>query len=255
MACDEALLRSFTLGGSQPVFRIYEWEPATLSLGRFQNCLEVLDLGRCRWDRMPIVRRISGGGVIYHAAELTYSLVCSPRHLPEAVSVKDGFRVLTRFLLGFYRRLGLEADYAVNVEPDGTRLGERTPFCFAGRETFDIVVAGLKIGGNAQRRTRGAIFQHGSIPLRNRAFEGLNYMRDRSPEQGLTAGSLDEFGIEADSATLKRTLADAFTAEMAVTLEASGLTVAEVALNRRLLDIKYSRDSWNIDGEIDEHQT
>ena len=174
MAIDEALLRSFDPESSLPVLRLYGWNPPALSLGRFQNAAEVLDLERCRADGVAVVRRVTGGGVIYHADELTYSLVCAPYQIPPASSVKDSFRVLTGFLLAFYRTLGLDAAYAVDAVPEGTRLGERTAFCFAGRESFDILADGRKIGGNAQRRLKGVIFQHGSIPLQNRAVTGLN---------------------------------------------------------------------------------
>src|SRR4051794_9669315 len=88
MAIDEALLNSFDPAGSQPVLRLYNWDPPALSLGRFQKAAEVLDLVRCRNERIDIVRRITGGGVIYHADELTYSLVCSPDQIPPAASVK-----------------------------------------------------------------------------------------------------------------------------------------------------------------------
>src|SRR6185369_10479554 len=172
MAIDEALLRSFDPESSLPVLRLYGWNPPALSLGRFQKAAEVLNLERCRQDDITIVRRITGGGVIYHADELTYSIVCAPGQIPPAASVKDSFRVLTGFLLAFYRRLGLDAAYALDVAPAGTCLGERTAFCFAGKESFDILADGCKIGGNAQRRTKRLIFQHGSIPLVNRAHTG-----------------------------------------------------------------------------------
>ncbi|MDD2310841.1 MAG: lipoate--protein ligase family protein [Desulfuromonadaceae bacterium] len=180
MAIDEALLRSFDPATSLPILRLYGWNPPALSLGRFQKAAEVLDLARCRADGVAIVRRVTGGGVIYHADELTYSLVCSPEQIPATGSIKDSFRVLTGFLLAFYRGLGLEPAYAADVVPEGSRLGERTAFCFAGRESFDIIAGGRKIGGNAQRRLKGIIFQHGSIPLRNRAATGLSYMRDHN---------------------------------------------------------------------------
>src|SRR5512138_1693627 len=101
MAIDEALLSSFDPNRSLPVLRLYGWSPAALSLGRFQNAEDVLDLDRCQAAGIPVVRRITGGGIIYHAAELTYSLVCAPYHLTPAASIKESFRILTSFLLSF----------------------------------------------------------------------------------------------------------------------------------------------------------
>lgn len=249
MAIDEALLRSFDPATSLPVLRLYGWEPAALSLGRFQKGNEVLDLERCRQDHVPIVRRITGGGVIYHADELTYAIVCAPEQIPPASSVKDSFRVLTGFLKAFYHGLGLDACYAVDAAPAGSRLGDRTAFCFAGRESFDILVGGAKIGGNAQRRQKGLIFQHGSIPLLNRAGTGLSYMRERLPEQVRDVASLAECGISENGGHLRRRLATAFREHFAVEFSVESLAAGERRLADELLDRKYSRDQWNLEGE------
>jgi lipoate-protein ligase A len=248
MAIDEALLRSFDPAASPPTLRLYGWNPPTLSLGRFQKAAEVLDLERCRADGTAIVRRITGGGVIYHADELTYSLVCTPEQIPPATSIKDSFRVLTGFLLAFYRTLGLEAAYAADVLPEGTRLGERTPFCFAGKESFDILAGGRKIGGNAQRRLKGVIFQHGSIPLLNRAAAGLSYMRERAPELAEDVVSLAECGVTAKREILLCRLATAFGTYFGCRLLESQLSAGEEADMSRLLTERYLSGQWNMEG-------
>jgi lipoate-protein ligase A len=248
MAIDEALLRSFDPASSQPVLRLYGWEPPALSLGRFQKAAEVLDLERCRIDAVPVVRRITGGGVIYHADELTYSIICSPAQLPPATSIKDSFRELTAFLLAFYRRLGLQAEYAVDAITDSTRLGEKTDFCFAGRETFDILVNGRKIGGNAQRRLKEVVFQHGSIPIVNRAGIGLGYMRDQLAEYAAETSSLMECGIAADRNSLCQELRSAFKDVFSVELLEDACTAGEQESADSLVRSKYSCESWNLHG-------
>jgi lipoate-protein ligase A len=249
MAIDEALLRSFDPATSLPTLRLYGWNPPSLSLGRFQKADEALDLKRCRADGVALVRRVTGGGVIYHADELTYSLVCAPTQIPPASSIKDSFRVLTGFLLKFYRSLGLEASYAVDVAPAGTRLGERTPFCFAGRESFDIVIGGRKIGGNAQRRLKEIIFQHGSIPLLNRAMVGLSYMRTRVPEYAEGTVSLSECGVEPDNGILQNRFITAFSEYFNVALENDTLSEREQVDRDELIRSKYSTERWNLGGE------
>ncbi len=248
MAIDEALLRSFDPADSRPVLRLYGWNPPALSLGRFQKAAGVLDLERSRDNGVAVVRRVTGGGVIYHADELTYSLVCAPGQIPPAGSIKDSFRVLTGFLLAFYRRLGLDAAYAADVAPEGTLLGERTAFCFAGRESFDILAGGRKIGGNAQRRLKGVIFQHGSIPLQNRAATGLSYMLDRDSEHAAGTASLAEFGVEADWSSLVNDLAAAFSGYFGADLRKEPLSEAERADMERLLVSKYRSERWNLEG-------
>lgn len=248
MAIDEALLRGFDPNSSAPILRLYGWSPPALSLGRFQDADQVLNLERCREDDVAVVRRITGGGVIYHADELTYSIVCAPGQIPSAASVKDSFRVLTGFLLDFYRRLGLDAVYAQDAAPAGTRLGERTAFCFAGKESFDILANGCKIGGNAQRRLKGLIFQHGSIPLVNRAHTGLGYMREQGAELAHGAIALADCGVAAGADGLQRDLVAAFSYSFMVKLSKDVLSAQEQAAAEQLGRMKYATDSWNLEG-------
>lgn len=250
MAVDEALLRSFAPPLSLPVLRLYGWTPPALSLGRYQKAVDILDLERCRDEGVAVVRRVTGGGVIYHADELTYSLVCSPGQIPPASSIKDSFRLLTGFLLRFYRTLGLDVCYAAESAPKGTCFGERTAFCFAGRESFDILANGCKIGGNAQRRLKDVIFQHGSIPLLNRAVTGLTYMKDKSPENADGAVSLTEFGVTSDWNSLIAPLSAAFSGYFDVVFKLSSLSKREQDEMEALFIGKYSADRWNLDGVV-----
>ncbi|MBK5276120.1 MAG: lipoate--protein ligase family protein [Desulfuromonadales bacterium] len=248
MATDEALLQSFVPESSQPVLRIYGWNPPALSIGRFQKAADVLDLERYRDAGLQVVRRITGGGSIYHADELTYSIVCTPEQIPTASSVKDSFRILTGFLMEFYRRLNLDVSYAVDTVSKDHRLGTRTAFCFAGRESFDILAHGKKIGGNAQRRLRNVIFQHGSIPIINRSETGLSYMLDKSPEYARGTTSLDECGILMDANSLRLEILAAFRDHFSVKLSSDELTRQESECADRLLLKKYGSDDWNLEG-------
>jgi lipoate-protein ligase A len=244
MAIDEALLDAFDPDRSAPVLRLYGWRPPALSLGRFQDPPSVLHLDRCRADGVPVVRRITGGGVIYHADELTYAIVCAPRHLPAAATIKETFRHLTAFLLAFYRSLGLDARWAADIAGEGDRLGGRTAFCFAGKEDFDILVDGRKVGGNAQRRLRNAIFQHGSIPLVDRVETGLRYLRERPAESDLRVASLGELGVEFPPGPLYARLAESFESSLGVSLSTSELTDDEGDRAAALVAGKYAEFDW-----------
>lgn len=249
MAVDEALLQHFDHVASQPVLRLYGWEPPAFSVGRFQRAEEALHLERCTAAGIPVVRRITGGGVIYHAAELTYAVVCAPRHISDARGVKESFRALTGFLLRFYGDLGIDASWAVDSRSRDGRLGVRTPLCFAGQEEYDIVADGRKIGGNAQRRLKDVIFQHGSVPLCCALAEALPFFRETPPGLLEGATSLAELGVSADPAWLRERLAAAFGEALGVALVPSTLSAEEKATAARLGAERYGEDAWNIHGE------
>ncbi len=163
---DKTLFEQFDPRYSKPVFRVYGWNPPAVSVGRFQDPGDFLDLETCRRKGIDVVRRITGGGAIFHANEVTYSLVCPASMLPADLSVAESFKLLTDFLLRFYADLGLDARYAAEVSSlPAAELGKPSNMCYAGQERYDILADGKKLGGNAQRRTRETIFQHGSIPL------------------------------------------------------------------------------------------
>ena len=248
MAVDEALLNCFKHESSTPVFRIYGWEPPALSLGRFQKAGEVLDHDRCQAADVAVVRRITGGGVIYHAEELTYSLVCAPHHVPPAASIKESFRVLTSFLIHFYRGLRLEPSYAVESSPKKSSIGDQTHFCFAGKEAYDIIIDSRKIGGNAQRRLKNVIFQHGSIPIVNRARFGASFLCE--PPEGIEhdVTSLRDLGVKEDINSLKRLISWAFAEAMQTRIKLDALTEEEQRVASSLNMLKHSRDRWVWEG-------
>jgi len=247
MAQDEALLASFNPATSLPVFRLYGWNPPAFSIGKFQDAGQALYLDRCKEAGIQVVRRVTAGGIIYHAEEVTYSIVCAPQHIPEVRTVKESFKKLCGFLLLTYRKLGFDPAFAVDSHFPGVKLGERTSLCFAGKEEYDIVIGGRKIGGNAQRRKKDIVFQHGSIPLRNCLTEALGFVRESARSASLVQGtvSLEELNIEPQAGLVKDILADSFQQCFAVTLLRSGLEPDEHQAASYLFENKYSREMWN----------
>lgn len=227
MAIDEALLSCFDPAKASPILRLYGWNPPAFSCGRFQKPEEIVDLEKCAADGIQAVRRITGGGVIYHAGELTYSLVCPVGFIPGSRGVKEAFFHLTSFLLAFYRDLGLEACHAAEHYHGARRLGKRTSLCFAGIESCDILIEGKKIGGNAQRRLKNIIFQHGSIPLQQMVGDGNRYLLH--PEPGIVSRttSLEDEGVNPDRESLAQALQTAFSRTFAVTFSPSTMSTTE----------------------------
>lgn len=246
MALDEALLACFDPGSSLPLLRVYGWSSPAFSLGRFQKPEEVVDLEGCARDGIPVVRRVTGGGCIFHAEELTYSIVCTPGQIADIVGVKESFRRLCGFLLLTYRRLGLSPDFAVDSPARPARFGERTPLCFAGTEEYDILVGGRKLGGNAQRRSRGLIFQHGSIPLQPALAQAKPYLRCALPSG---ATSLAEAGVSLAREALKEQLMTSFEVHLGISLRGSAPGGEESDKAGQLREAKYCTDSWNLEGE------
>jgi lipoate-protein ligase A len=157
MAVDEALLESVVAGGPCTV-RWYGWDLATLSIGYFQTPDEARR--DPRFARLPVVRRLTGGGAIVHHHELTYSCTVPAGHALSGNARQLYFAVHERIiqvLAGF----GFTAMLRGSAE---ARLGKEF-LCFGRGDDFDVVMEGRKVLGSAQRRRKGAILQHGSLLL------------------------------------------------------------------------------------------
>lgn len=162
MALDEALLEGVTEGSTPPTLRLYAWEPPCLSLGHAQS-LEVVDLAALEVEGWDLVRRPTGGRALLHADELTYAVVAPADHPILSGGVLEGYRTLSRGLLAMLESLGLAPDPPAAV---GQSAEDRAnPVCFEVASAYELTVGGRKLIGSAQFRRRGAVLQHGSLPL------------------------------------------------------------------------------------------
>lgn len=251
MAIDEFLV-SWHVRTGMPAFRVYGWTPHAISLGRYQ-LIECLDLEACRADGVDVVRRITGGGAIYHGMELTYSLVLGDDDLDgKPRDVPGSFNTINRFLIIFYRWMGFEAYFSCDVCGNVNAVG-RADFCLSGNERYDLLIGGKKIGGNAQRRLGKTVLQHGSIPLlidRDRVaryfkggmkggnFATLTELTGRNPDIGSKALLLAESFAEVTGLRLiQEEIGPEETDEI------------ESIMKKRYLDLRWTRDGRMEDDE------
>ena len=166
MALDEALLDWHSKGEIGPVLRLYEWDPATLSIGYFQSVEKEIDMDAVKQQNLGFVRRPTGGRGVLHEHELTYSVIVSEEYPNMPETVTEAYRVISGGLLEGFRNLGLDASFSV---PSG-ELSEQlkspeSAVCFDASSWYELVVEGKKVAGSAQTRQKGVILQHGAILL------------------------------------------------------------------------------------------
>ncbi|MBP1968479.1 lipoate-protein ligase A [Virgibacillus natechei] len=162
MALDEALLNWHSKGEIPPTLRLYGWKVPSLTVGHFQKAEKSIDFNALEKHGCQYVRRLTGGSAVLHDNELTYSLVISEQDPSLPKSVKEAYYVLSKGVLEGYKNLGIQADYAI---PEKKRNKDRTAICFEKPASYEMVVDGKKISGNAQTRKKGVLLQHGSIPM------------------------------------------------------------------------------------------
>ena len=161
MARDEALLDEVSRDPTSAVFRTYGWTEPTLSLGYFQSIAEAE--AEPRWGPVPIVRRPTGGGAIWHDHEVTYALAV-PRGHRLARQNSGLYQAVHAAISATLAELGVDARRRGGTESSGN--GRRPFLCFTDRDPEDLIVGSAKVVGSAQRRRSGGLLQHGSILLR-----------------------------------------------------------------------------------------
>ena len=156
MAIDETLLVS---GFHQPVLRLYSWSEPAASFGYFQRYDEVARSTSLR----PLVRRPTGGGIVPHDSDWTYSLVFPPEHPWYSLKAIKSYQRVHEWVRSAFEDLKVTAELAVggdSATPGGARASGQ---CFVGAERFDVLVGEQKIAGAAQRRARDGLLIQGSI--------------------------------------------------------------------------------------------
>jgi len=152
MALDEALLET-SPGTNLPVLRFYSWTQPAASFGYFQK---IADIERATALR-PLVRRTTGGGLVPHDADWTYSVVVPPSHAWYALRASESYERMHRWIQSAFTALRVATELATSCRK------EIPGQCFAGFEKSDVLFLGRKIAGAAQRRTKDGLLIQGSV--------------------------------------------------------------------------------------------
>ncbi len=151
-------MESVRAGGS-PVLRFYDWEPACLTIGYFQE-FAVVDASECRRQGIEIVRRLTGGNAILHRECVTYAVIVGTGVELVAGGVVASQRRLSEPFAGALREMGAP----VAAAPESARPAKGFD-CFAEPGPWELTLEGRKVLGSAQTRRRGVVLQHGSLML------------------------------------------------------------------------------------------
>lgn len=245
MAVDEALLCAYQEKVSRPILRIYGWQKASFSFGCSQNPETLFHLDACEKEKIPLVRRPTGGGIIYHDDGLTYSIILSQGDLPCAPGVKETLKFITSFLITAYQKIGVRACFAEPLHKQAKQPHEIADFCFSRKEQYDLTIAGKKIGGNAQKRKKHLILQHGVIPFSFDKKRISPFLKNPRTLENLNIASLHEItNSKISFAELSHAIKDAFCEHFSTILKESGLSKREESLVRQLKREKYSNSNW-----------
>lgn len=149
MAIDEALLEE----SLSPAIRFYRWERPSISFGYFGKFAEVAEFASTH----DLVRRWTGGGIVFHEDDLTYSLIIPTTKRARPPMSREIYRRVHEGLRDALNQFGL------NATVTDKRAGASTSACFANPVPADVMIETAKVAGAAHRRTRNGLLHQGSV--------------------------------------------------------------------------------------------
>ncbi|MBN2458508.1 lipoate--protein ligase family protein [Candidatus Woesearchaeota archaeon] len=234
MALDEAIMESVSKGISPPTLRLYAWNPPAVSIGYFQRLKKEVNVDVCAEKNISIVRRITGGGAVYHDREITYCFIIKEDSGIVSKNIIESYEQICRPLLYALESFGLHPIFApVN----------------------DIIISGKKISGNAQTRRQGCILQHGTLLFDasiDNMFSCLNVPVEKSADKKV-ADPKDRvttlrkiLGSDVSEEQLRQNIIAGFKKHFSSEIFKSKASCAEIKRASFLAENRYKSKSWNL---------
>lgn len=245
MAIDEAIVTARIEGRVPNTLRFYRWNPSAVSIGRFQNVFNEVNVQNCRRHNIDIVRRITGGGTVYHdfEGEITYSVVVKEEDL-ESQDVVVAYRKICNGLIEAAKILGVKAEFNPG-DP---------------RNCPNITINAKKISGSAQFHKGGVLLQHGTFLLDVNLTKMFTFLKvpwaktitdvicvAKEKITSIKHELASNISLEEAHQALIEGFQKAFNMEFK---QEENPTIYEQKLAETLRREKYSKDKWNLEGKI-----
>jgi lipoate-protein ligase A len=250
MAVDEAILLAALKDNAPPTIRFFRWEKPSITFGYMVRVEKELNIDLCRERDVPFIRRMTGGGVVFHGCDITFSIVF-PRGLASDTSNPlSSYRFINGMFLKAFAKLGLTTSL---LSGGDAKSADARNVCFVEPTTYDVLYDGRKLVGNAQRRRKGWVLNHGSMLLNTGFRQMADLIADlEDPSRAFSENcvSIEEIAPALTREEIIEAVTAEFARELGVSIEHHDLSADEADLARDLAGKKYSTDAWNFERRV-----
>ncbi|MHA2208459.1 MAG: lipoate--protein ligase family protein [Candidatus Thorarchaeota archaeon] len=236
MAIDESIMLAVKEGDVPPTLRLYRWNPSAVSIGTFQGMTEEVDLDFCENHEIDYIRRITGGGAVFHdyEGEITYSIILPRGHRLALDDILESYRLLCGGVVKGLELLGIEAEF---------------------KPINDVIAGGKKVSGNAQTRRHSCVLQHGTTLLDldvETMFSVLKVPQEKISDKMIAdvkervTSVRDLLGRPVTFDELGEALEVGFAKALGVELVHGDLTKNENQTLEHVKSERYENDEWNL---------
>lgn len=180
MEYDAELLRKLDPEGAA-ILHLYEWARPSLTYGFFARPEQLLNLDAVERHGFDLARRPTGGGVVFHAWDLAFSVLIPAESHLYSQNTLDNYELINRVVFAVVREF-IGTGALMHLTPcDGTMKDpQQAFFCMARPTKYDLVVGERKIAGAAQRKMKQGFLHQGTIALQ---FPDVNLLDDMLPSK------------------------------------------------------------------------
>lgn len=246
MAIDEAIVTARIQNLVPNTLRCYQWKPSAVSIGRFQDIANEIQIENCRQKGVDIVRRITGGGTVYHDSqgEITYSVIAKEKDFG-TLDVFQAYNTICNGLIEAAKILGITADFNPG-DP---------------KNCPNIAIQRKKISGSAQFHKSGVLLQHGTFLLEADLEKMFTFLRvpwaKNIPDivcvvQEKLTSIKNELGKKVSTKEAYWALVKGFEKALDVQLREEALSTYEQKLAQQLRMDKFLTEEWNLRGKTAE---
>jgi lipoate-protein ligase A len=243
MAIDEAILTARIRNLAPNTIRFYRWKPSAVSIGKFQDVRNEVNLENCKKHGVDVVRRITGGGTVYHDAEgeITYSVIADKKDL-KAENITEVYAKIYAGIAEALKILGVKADFS---------QGD-------AKTCPNLIVNGKKISGSAQSHKRGIVLQHGTILVNVDLEKMFTFLRVPWAKTCMEIVTIaknkitsikENLGKNVSLEEVINALTEGFQKALHIQLVNGKLTPYELECAQKLCKGKYATKEWNFQGK------
>ena len=228
MAIDSALQKLCNV----PVLRFYTWNPPAISIGRFQSLKDEIDIDYAKKNKIDFVRRVTGGGAVFHENEITYSVSIKEENLFFPSDLHESYKEICQCIIAGLSQFGLKAEYIpIN----------------------DIILNGKKISGCAQTRKNNVILQHGTLLIEVDVEKMFSVLKvpDEKIKDKLIASVKDrvtcinsELKRKVSQTELINAIVNGFEKHLKIEFEQSELSEEELEMMKDIKKNVFENEKW-----------
>lgn len=158
------------------ILRHYEWSSDSATHGYFINPFDYLNESIVKEGRLQLAKRPTGGGILFHIWDLTYSVLVPVSHPSFSTNTLLNYLFVHNIVSkAIYQFMGEAEPLELLPTEEKHEIKACNNFCMAQPSQYDVMLKGRKVGGGAQRRTKAGYLHQGTISL---SMPSLDFVKD-----------------------------------------------------------------------------